>query len=332
MLAMIDEFDIRADNLSAELREALATAFDKAVDGIDVEALTAAIESGDEAAIIEALNVDEGLQSALDSGLNGAFFYILLGGFVVAMRSFASRHGARVNTADQGAQLRTEVRRTVIEPMARRAYEAAETTIGVLVAAGLNSRAIAEIARESIRLTPDQARSVAYLRRAFHEAANIRDRNGDVEAPIAHNAAVAIRRHNAPHLSAAQRSALAKALTVPLRDYDVRATMDRHIRALSDFRRSVIARQEAIRIIHAGEYQAFRQSKANRTLARSARRFWITMGDERVRHDHSMVPTMNAEGVDVGEPFQTPLGPMLYPPLEANCRCRISVRVPNLAA
>lgn len=322
-----DDFDTRAVDLEQEVRAAIVRAYDATAARIDIDALANAIAAQDDLAIAEALNMDEGLLSVLDHELDAGLFYVLLGGIVLAMKAFASRYRSRVDTNSHVPRLRDELRRNIITTLARRGRDAALETIRVLSDARVPAHEIARAVRRNIALSPAQAKSAAYFQRSLFAALNhpkaIRTANGiTLPAQVRRS----IRELGNHALNAAQRSVLAKAIEGEMTDKEVKRLVDRHALALKEYRQRVIAHQEAIRTIHAGEYLAFRQGKANRSLHPDAKRFWRTVGDERVRHDHSAVPSMNPSGVDVGQPFQTPLGPVLYPPLEVNCRCRVVVR------
>lgn len=324
-----DDFDNLAAELEQEVRAALVRAYDATAARIDIDALADAIAAQDDIAIADALNMDEGLLSVLDHELGAGLFYVLVGGMILAMKAFATRYSSRVDSNSHAPRLRDEIRRNVITALSRRGRDAALETIRVLSDARVSPREIAIAVRQNIGLSPAQAKSAAYFQRSLLTALNhpkvVRTANG-VTIPVQVRRSI---RDLANHsLNAAQRSVLTKALAGELTNKEVKRLVDRHARALTDYRQRVIASQEAVRAIHAGEYLAFRQGKANRSLHREARRFWRTAGDERVRQDHSTVPVMNIAGVDVGEPFQTPFGPVLHPPLELNCRCRVEVRIP----
>lgn len=330
MTTLSDDFDSRAAELEQEVRAALVRAYDGTAARIDIDALADAIAAQDDIAIADALNMDEGLLSVLNHELGAGLFYVLLGGMILAMKAFATSYSSRVDTTSHVPRLRDEIRRNVITALARRGRDAALETIRVLSDARVSPREIAIAVRQNISLSPAQAKSAAYFQRSLLAALNhpkaIITANG---VTIPAHVRKSIRDLANHSLNAAQRSVLAKALASELTDKEVKRLVDRHARALTDYRQRVIASQEAVRAIHAGEYLAFRQGRANRSLHREARRFWRTAGDERVRYDHAAIPSMNVSGVDVGQPFQTPLGPVVYPPLEVNCRCRVEVRWPR---
>ena len=325
----MDDFDRLAAEFEAELSTAIAQAYRDAEAAIDIGGLTAAIEAGDENALIDALNIDEGIQSNLEVSLNGGLFFVVLGSIVIAMKRFASRHRSRVSPEGLTQHLRDEIRRNIIEPLARRAYESALQTAKAMTATGFDSKLTASATVKAISLSPDQARSIVLLHRAVRDALNHPKPVvlGNMLALTATETGL-IRRRYEHGLNAAQQAMIRKALSTGYDEASLDKLIRRHTQALINYRQEVFVRQEAIRAINTGEYLAFRQGKANRSIPRAARRFWVTKGDERVRHNHAAVETMNPNGVDVGESFKTPLGPVLFPPLEINCRCRVEVRTP----
>lgn len=328
-----DPFDAQVAEQESELLTALIRAYQEAANAIDIDALADAIATGDEEQIAIALQTDEGLQSGLDTALGDAFFFVLLGGIVLSMKRFATQYGSRVDTLSEAARIRSDLRRNIIEPMSRRAYEATQVTLQIMRDAGFTPKEIATGLQRSIGMAPDQAKSVAYLQRALRQALNSPTRIVSGNAiTLPATTIKAIRQAHDKQLNAAQRSSLAKALNGEITADGNAALIDRHVKALVSFLQSVIARQEAVRTVNVGEYLAFKQGKANRSLPRSAKRFWRTVGDERVRQTHRTIPGLNAEGVDVGKPFQTPFGPIMYPPCEINCRCRAVVRWPDSEA
>ncbi|MCK6103330.1 phage minor head protein [Brevundimonas sp. EYE_349] len=326
----LDAFDQRAAVFEAEFLEALAQAYGGAMDAVDINAVIAALEAGDEAALANALNIDEGVHSGLTVALSSGLFYALLGNIVIAMKGFASRHKSRVNPSADIARLREDIERSILQPMARRSYEAITTAHRELQKGDMTPRDKATLIIRSIAMAPDQARSAAHFARALHESMTAKDRSiQDGKTYVTPATAKLIIQRHMKHLNAAQRSALRTAFANGLTGDGATTLQHKHDRALIKYRQSVIARQEAIRTMHVGEYLAFKQGKANRSIPRDARRYWKTRGDERVRHDHRMVQVMNPQGVDVGQAFQTPLGPVMHPPLEVNCRCRVVVRRPS---
>ena len=158
----LDLFDHHAAEFEDEFAIAIRRAFTEAADSIDIAALIAAIEAGDEEAVAIALNIDEGLHSGLSIALNNGLFYALLGAVVISMKRFATSHRSRANPSGEGLKLRDDIRRSILEPLARKAFEAPMTAYHQLRTSGMASRVIAEAMVRSIALAPDQARSAAY--------------------------------------------------------------------------------------------------------------------------------------------------------------------------
>jgi hypothetical protein len=96
------------------------------------------------------------------------------------------------------------------------------------------------------------------------------------------------------------------------------------------YRAETIALNEASEIAHTAQVEAWDQAIARGAVEVDlVRRFWITAGDDHVRRLHREVPGMNAKGVRLHEPFQTPKGPAMQPGwrFDPGCRCRVRVRV-----
>ena len=91
-----------------------------------------------------------------------------------------------------------------------------------------------------------------------------------------------------------------------------------------------IARTETARAANHGQNEGWKQATRAGVLPKSARRVWIVTPDDRLRETHRMVPIMNPDGVALDQPFQTPLGPSMGPPLEVNCRCSLGLVFPGL--
>jgi hypothetical protein len=93
-------------------------------------------------------------------------------------------------------------------------------------------------------------------------------------------------------------------------------------------RSETIARTEALRTTNYGVQDAWRQAievgKADETLVR---RKWKVAFDERTCDVCSPIPGMNnKKGVKFDQPFATPKGPVMLPPLHPNCRCTVFLR------
>lgn len=95
------------------------------------------------------------------------------------------------------------------------------------------------------------------------------------------------------------------------------------------YRAEMIARTEALRAVSIGHRAALDQMINNADVdTEKLRRFWHYTGDSRTRQTHREIPGLNPEGRKLDEPFQTPLGPLMYPrdPMGSaentiKCRC-----------
>lgn len=127
-------------------------------------------------------------------------------------------------------------------------------------------------------------------------------------------------------LSGAQRNVLKTALGNPrLTEADAIKILDRHAAALRSFRIRSLVGEGVHALAETAKLTGWQIAQAFGALPADQRRFWRTAGDERVRHSHAMVPGMNLQGVKLSEPFKTPLGPTMTPPLEPGCRCRATI-------
>ncbi len=100
-----------------------------------------------------------------------------------------------------------------------------------------------------------------------------------------------------------------------------------HNRALKN-RGDSIARTEMLEALSTANKESYHQAVEDGVIrADAVKRFPVTAGDERVRSDHRLIPGMNAAGVGLNEPFETPEGPMLNTPFGIQCRCWVETQV-----
>ena len=91
---------------------------------------------------------------------------------------------------------------------------------------------------------------------------------------------------------------------------------------LLDFRANNIARTETIRAANAGTQALWRQmTNAGILIRDEVRRFWIVTRDDRLCPICAPIPGMNPEGVGIDQPFQTPVGEIMFAPAHSQCRC-----------
>lgn len=131
-------------------------------------------------------------------------------------------------------------------------------------------------------------------------------------------------------LSAAQQRLIQSALSNPaLTPDDANALLDRHANALRRHRIRATVANGVHGLTETVKVAVWTVAQRAGTLPSNQRRYWRTAGDERVRHAHAAVPRMNPAGVALSEPFKTPLGERMAPPLEWGCRCRTTLRSAN---
>lgn len=120
----------------------------------------------------------------------------------------------------------------------------------------------------------------------------------------------------------------------PLDQEYIDSLVERYRQRMIKWRSEMIARVEAMRAVHMGEYESLYAAWLEGKISPDLRRFWVTAMDERVRANHAVIPERNKMGVTIDQSFDTPLGPMRYP-LDPNgvaanvinCRCTVIYRI-----
>lgn len=167
---------------------------------------------------------------------------------------------------------------------------------------------------ETIGLTPNQARSLTTYRNELERIAELKT-TAILDSKI-------IR-----YLSASQRSAVRQAIAKGIEPQDVDALVAKQQKALLINRAKAIGASLSSKVAHAAQQAIIDISIGSGLIQPDQyKRFWRTAHDEKVRHAHNQTETMNAKGVDLNQPFKTPFGPVMNPPLEINCRCHVIVR------
>jgi len=102
---------------------------------------------------------------------------------------------------------------------------------------------------------------------------------------------------------------------------------EKYRKSLLNARALRISRTESLRASHHGQQQCWKQAIGEGVLPDTVRRVWIVTPDDRL--EHWMVPGMNVGGRGMDEMFDTPEGPVLYPPSRPHCRCGAGLRFPG---
>lgn len=95
------------------------------------------------------------------------------------------------------------------------------------------------------------------------------------------------------------------------------------------YRSRTIARTEAIRTTNFGVQDAWRQAiESGKVPEALVRKRWLVTKDERLCKVCGPIPKMNPDrGITIGAQFATPKGPVTIPPAHPNCRCSVVFRV-----
>jgi hypothetical protein len=335
MHAEENAIDRLVDRLEEKCRKAFFVAVKRAED--DLEALLDGIEDD-----IDALNEDQ-----LDEALGDVLLNVERTLTPIITQAFtdleAQLDGGFIDAAILAA-LALSLSFTINAPAALEARKAltgstinaivadtAKAITGSFSATTKGAAATVRYLRDSIGLTPAQARSLAAYRAALNTAQA-------QQKPTTTRPGFSPRSTTTPTvtltpttlrtLTAAQRNAVKAAIARgDLKPAKIDAMIRRHREALLKARADAIATTEAVRATNAGELAAWQQAADRGDLnPDTARRFWRDAGDERVRINHRVVSKMNPKGVRLNEPFKTPLGPCMYPPLEIRCRCRVILK------
>ena len=123
---------------------------------------------------------------------------------------------------------------------------------------------------------------------------------------------------------------LKRAMTTgkPLKPEQIDKMVAAYKRKYLRHRSETIARTEAMRTTNYGVQDAWRQAiEGGKVIETQVRRQWIVARDERLCEVCAPIPKMNGKwGVKFDQPFATPKGPVMLPPIHPNCRCTTFVR------
>lgn len=188
------------------------------------------------------------------------------------------------------------------------------------VEAGTNPRAQARNFRDSVGLTERQWQTVARYRASLERVGA--DANASQHAL---SLALRDRRGDSQVLRAARES---QPLTAAKVDWMVERYTQRYIK----FRSEVIGRTEALRAVHEGNEEAYRQAiESGEIAAEDLERKWVTRLDGRERKTHEF---LNGQKRGWGDSWETRHGIIRYPgdpeapAVETvQCRCSIATRI-----
>lgn len=332
-----DPIETLSASRESDLAAVLVAATDGYLDTIDLAVLASALDDTDanhiRAQITVILGLDDtGFPDTLDTPFaTGLAGLITLAGAIAALAASQARHTLNPNSdvlrnSNRAAAAFLPTFRASTADAIRAAIESAIYGTGT-------PHARAAQLRRAIGLSVKQATSLEIMRDALQTyldaprtrvPARIDVTGNRIRATTVRNVNTrAIIAATRGHLSAAQTRMLAKALQNPnLTATDADAMLDRHAAALRRHRIQATLAEGMHALAEQAKLTGWSIAQRFGALPADQRRRWHTAGDERVRHAHSQVPGMNPTGVPLDQPFETPFGLRMSPPLEIGCRCR----------
>jgi hypothetical protein len=159
----------------------------------------------------------------------------------------------------------------------------------------------------------------AVIRRGFEEGRSMTQMMRDLEAFVGLT----------PRQTEALETLRQRLLDAGKTRAQAQAQVERAARRALQLRVESIARTESIWAAHAGNQALLEEAARQGTLDReSFRRFWLVTPDDRTcRTICTQVSSLNPNGVRLDEPFQTPVGSVMFPPAHPQCRCSVNGRV-----
>lgn len=308
-----------ADRLEPALREPFLRAVRAHREHVDLQRLETALRRGDTDAATLALDLDR-MANAMRSDLGRAYRTTLQAAGEAVAEELSSELGASFSFDAVNPNAVLAARRdagTLITRISRESRLAVRAVIADMHVSGVPPDRAARRVRQVVGLRQDHARAVSNFRDLLRRA---RDAPDDQLAGIA-------RRATDRRLDAATKARVRRAI----REREVTGALIDEVSevyrgSLLNRRALDISRTESLRAAHAGQQETWRQAVQRGTLSRErTRRVAVVTPDDRLRETHAAVPDMNPEGVGLEEPFQTPMGPMMYPPWEPLCRCSVGL-------
>lgn len=318
--AEVDRLLSNQSKVTAQVRRAFLYAITKLRDRVDIQRIRELIEQGRIDQAISSVNVTliaNGMQSIGQAASAGAIF---AGQHAAA--SLSDLGIGRLNigfgiTNPQTINYLRDYEMGLVRGLTRDALASVRLAITNGVTAGRNPLDVARDVRQFIGLTPSQTQAVTNYRAGLESldrgvlARSLRDARFDptIDTAITDDA--------------------------PLSEDYIDRAVSRYAERYLKYRAETIARTEAMRAVNAGNYQLWNQAASEGSVAADQIvRQWIYTHDAKTRLAHRLIPSMNADGVGLNEPFDTIDGPLLFPgdplgPPEAtiNCRCTVVYRV-----
>lgn len=327
-----DQIAILTASHEKQLAEQIEAAFLSLLAAVDADQIAAALDDVDAIHIREQLGIvldlDEPPEAAL--GPSGA----LLASFVAAIAALAAAQANHNLAASSTALAKAQASAlSFVQGFLADTRAAIVTATDAAIFGPGTPEARAAQLKRSIGLTMTQGAALDSMHAALQRFLAIPraltpsriDTNGVRIKPAYTRQADtrAILAATRGRISASQSRILAKALSnADLTQADADRILDRHAAALRDFRVRAASAQAIHGLAETAKLTGWRIAQSFGALPAGQRRYWQTAGDERVRHAHAEVPTMNPKGVLLDQPFATPFGARMNAPLEWGCRCK----------
>lgn len=338
------EIERMAEKVAPGLGKAIAKLLAAQQDSIDLNALAAALQAGNVDAVLAMLaGADLGaataeIQAAVQASVWGA-------GAATAATINAQISGASYIFGQLNPRLVTWLQTYslgLIRQINQSTREAIRDTLIDGMKAGDNPIRTARTIKQVIGLTSRQQKAVLNFKRhletfhlkqtagAWNLGAKIDRVNGrQVMKPDAEGLpkdGINARRLRDFRFDGQLKRAMetGKPLTAAQIDKMVAAYSRKYLRHRSE----TIARTEALRTTNFGVQDAWRQAiEQGKAAEPLVRRRWVVAADERLCPTCQPIPGMNPKrGVKFDQPFATPVGPTMLPPIHPNCRCTVFIR------
>jgi hypothetical protein len=331
--------------LEPRLASAVMTGLEAMGDAIPLDALVAALESGDIGRVLALISMDAAVP-AMAAAQDGLQDGVYAAGALTAS-AIAPRLSGAAFAFDRLNPTLIRWLQTYSLGLIRQITDSTREGIRSYLIAGMtegaNPKDVARQIKQVVGLTERQAQAVANFRRELETFHQRRTGGGYLlgSKPDKVNGTQVFRpdEDGLPMDGITERrlrdfrfdGQLKRAATTgrPLSPEQIDKMVAAYARKYKAYRARTIARTEAIRANNMGIQEAWRQAiEAGKVSESLVRRQWIVARDERLCEICAPIPRLNPKhGVKQGQPFATPKGPMSMPPAHPNCRCTMVIRM-----
>ena len=341
---LADQIEALAASLEGGLKHAILGYLLTHKDAVSLKALIEAIESGSIAKVLDIITGTT--KAAAAQGVTDAIASSVWAGAVLATSNINMKlRGAAFAFDKLNPQLLEFINGYSFELIRRIDEQTVEAIKEVMHDGMKGGHGAAKIAREikqAIGLTPKQSKAVSNFRKeleTFHLRSSATAWNlGEPIDRVNGHQVIRIGPDGKPLDGIEARrlrdfrfdKTLIKAMQTgkPLTPEQIDKMVAAYERKYLRYRSETIATTEALRTTNQGVQEAWRQAiQTGKADALLVRRQWIVAKDERRCAHCSAVPGMNHKlGVPFDQPFKTPHGALMLPPLHPRCRCVVFIR------